>query len=360
MFNNTIGNGHSFDNYIQNLGPCCGVPRPRPEAGCLLIANLSANMNRLVVGVVVVAIVAIGSYFVFFRSSSDKTVTARFTSAVGIYSGTPCRIIGVNVGSVTGVHPQVAYVEVTMTYGNKYKLGPNAGAVEGRKLSSSATTTSSWSPLYDAKRRGPRQLPEVSATIDVDHAADTGQSSTTSTPPWTSCRPGSGPKGATTMGALSTLLKVSAANLKGNGVELGKSITKLSGRPDAVPADDLFATVAHLRKFTDALKSSDEQIRLFNTQLAQVASDLAARARDLGAALKEPRSRPRRRLDFVKQNAEPFHTDIKGLEEITNILVKQKASLNETLAVAPSRWPTSCTPTSPTSARSRTRSNLAR
>ena len=34
------------------------------------------------------------------------------------------------------------------------------------------------------------------------------------------------------------------------------------------------------------------------------------------------------------------------------MLVKQKASLNETLAVAPSRWPTSCTPTSPTSARS--------
>ncbi len=51
-----------------------------------------------------VAIVAVGVYYVFFRSSRTRRSRRSFTSAVGIYVGTPVRIIGVNVGSVTGVH----------------------------------------------------------------------------------------------------------------------------------------------------------------------------------------------------------------------------------------------------------------
>jgi hypothetical protein len=38
---------------------------------------------------------------------------------------------------------------------------------------------------------------------------------------------------------------------------------------------------------------------------------------------------------FVKKNANKFHVDIQGLEKITGILVKEKSSLNETLAIAP-------------------------
>ena len=90
-----------------------------------------------------------------------------------------------------------------------------------------------------------------------------------------------GPKGANkggkTKGALSTLLNVSAANLKGNGAALGNSITQLSraARTLSDSRGDLFQTVANLRTFTGALKTSDGQVRLFNRQLAQVAGDLA-------------------------------------------------------------------------------------
>ena len=38
---------------------------------------------------------------------------------------------------------------------------------------------------------------------------------------------------------------------------------------------------------------------------------------------------------FVKDNASKVHTDLDGLKDVTGILVKEKSSLNETLAVAP-------------------------
>ncbi|MDT4914773.1 MAG: phospholipid/cholesterol/gamma-HCH transport system substrate-binding protein [Pseudonocardiales bacterium] len=298
------------------------------------MAKLPANVTRLVVGVVVVAIVAVGAYFAFFQSSSDKKVTARFTSAVGIYVGTPVRIIGVNVGSVTGVHPQGDYVRVTMSYDSKYKLGPDAGAVEvANSLVSDRYIQ--LTPLFDAKRDHGKFLKD-GATIDVDHTGGPAELDDIYAA-LNKLSVALGPKGANKDGALSALLKVSAANLKGNGSALGDSITKLSQAAQTLANQkgDLFGTVRNLQKFTQTLKASDSQIRLFNTQLAQVASDLASERGDLGAALNGLGLALDDVGKFVKQNAGRFHTDIKGLEEITNILVKQKASLNETLAVAP-------------------------
>ena len=301
------------------------------------MAKLPANITRLVVGVVVGAIVAVGAYYVFFRGSSDRKVTAQFTSAVGIYPGTPVRILGVNVGEVTGVHPGGDYVSVTMTYDSKYKLAPNAGAVEvanslvsdryiqltpmykesrdhGKFLASGAT-------IHVSRTGGPAELDDIYAALNKLSVA-------------------LGPKGANKggqNGALSTLLRVSAANLKGNGTALGDSITKLSQAAQTLANQkgDLFGTVRNLQKFTKTLQASDGQIRLFNQQLAQVASDLAAERGDLGAALKGLGLALDDVNTFVKQNAGKFHKDIRGLEAITNVLVKQKASINETLAIAP-------------------------
>jgi phospholipid/cholesterol/gamma-HCH transport system substrate-binding protein len=301
------------------------------------MAKLPGSITRLVVGIVVVAIVAVGAFYVFFSGSSDKVVTARFTSAVGIYVGTPVRILGVNVGTVTGVHPEGDYVRVTMTYGSKYRLASTAGAVEvANSLVSDRYIQ--LTPLYQQSRDhgkflasgatigvnrtgGPAELDDIYAALNKLSVA-------------------LGPKGANkggSNGALSTLLRVSAANLKGNGTALGDSITKLSQAAQTLANQrgDLFGTVRNLQKFTQTLKSSDGQIRLFNQQLAQVASDLASERGDLGAALKDLGLALDDVGGFIKNNASKFHTDVRGLEDITNVLVKEKSSLNETLAIAP-------------------------
>ena len=138
-------------------------------------------------------------------------------------------------------------------------------------------------------------------------------------------------------GALSTLLNVASANLKGNGTAIGNSIAKLSqaARTLATKRGDLFGTVQNLQKFSKALADSDGDIRNFNELLAQVSGDLAGERADLGAALKQLGLALDDVNSFVKNNAGKFHGTLRGLEDVTGILVKEKASLNETLAVGP-------------------------
>lgn len=302
------------------------------------MAKLPTNVTRIIIGAVVLAIVAVGAYFVFFNGSDNKKVTAQFASAIGIYTGTPVRILGVNVGQVTGVHPGGAYVEVDMEYSSDYKLAPNASAIEVANslvsdryiqltpLYSAARDGSKWLPndavIGVQRTSGPAELDDIYASLDKLAVA-------------------LGPQGANaggqSSGALSELLRVAAANLKGNGKAFGESITRLSqaARTLADNRENLFGTVRNLQQFTDALHASDGQIRLFNQQLAQVASDLASERSDLGAALHELGLALDDVSRFVKQNRAKFHTDIKGLEEITGLLVKEKSSLTETLAISP-------------------------
>jgi phospholipid/cholesterol/gamma-HCH transport system substrate-binding protein len=302
------------------------------------VSRLDAKgTTRVVVLVVIAAVVAGGAYFAFFRGSAHKTVQARFVEAVGVYTGTPVKILGVPVGEVTKVSPGPAYVTVTMEYDSKYRLSPHAGAQEvANSLVSDRYIQ--LGPLYSAKdsgdplpsratiptsrTSGPEELDDIYAALNKLSVA---------------LGPSGANAGGKESGPLSTLLKVGAANLKGNGAELGRSIQDLSQAAQTLSdgRGDLFQTVKNLQAFTATLQGSDTQIRRFEEQLAQVAGDLASERSDLGAALNQLGSTLDAVNKFVRDNASRFHTDIRGLEDITDILVRQKASLNETLAIAP-------------------------
>jgi phospholipid/cholesterol/gamma-HCH transport system substrate-binding protein len=146
-----------------------------------------------------------------------------------------------------------------------------------------------------------------------------------------------GPNGANKSGALSDLLNVSAANLGGNGDALGQSLQNLSqaARTLADGRNDLFGTVKNLQAFTDALAGSDTQVRHLNDVLAQVAGQLADERQSLADALHNLAGALDSVNGFIKDNAAAFHQDIVGLEQVTNLLVKDQAALNESLAIAP-------------------------
>ena len=150
-------------------------------------------------------------------------------------------------------------------------------------------------------------------------------------------------------------MKVGAANLQGNGAALGTSITKLCGGSKTL-ADgrgDLFGTVKNLQAFTKALSDSDSA----RAALQRAAGPGGRPTSPPSARISDPRCTTsaialNQVAGFVNDNAAKLHTDIGGLKTLTDVLVKEQASLNETLAVGRSRWRTSCTPTSRTSARS--------
>jgi phospholipid/cholesterol/gamma-HCH transport system substrate-binding protein len=307
------------------------------------MAKMPKLASRIIGIVVVAAIVLGGVYYLFFRNTSNKTVTAQFSFGVGIYSGTPVRILGVNVGEVTDVTPRGKYVYVKMEYDGKYRLAPTptVGAVEvANSLVSDRYIQ--LTPLYNAKRDHGKWLPS-GARIDNKHTAAPAELDdiygaldklSVALGPTGANKPSAPGKND---GALSTLLKVASANLKGNGAAIGNSIHKLAAaaRTLATKRGDLFATVRNLQKFSHALADSDGDIRSFNQLLAQVSGDLASERTDLGGALKQLGLALDDVNNFVKNNAGKFHSAISGLEDVTGVLVKEKASLNETLAVGP-------------------------
>ena len=91
----------------------------------------------------------------------------------------------------------------------------------------------------------------------------------------------------------------------------------------------------NLQVFTDALVANDAQVRKFNTQLDQVSAALADERGSLAAALKNLSAALGDIAGFIKANGDAIHTDVVGLKDVVGVLDKQKAALNEILAVAP-------------------------
>jgi phospholipid/cholesterol/gamma-HCH transport system substrate-binding protein len=292
---------------------------------------IAKNMTRVIVGVVVLAIaVGVGVYF-FARGPAPKKVTAQFSSGVGVFPHTPVDILGVHVGEVTKVTPKGDHVDVEMEYDAKYDVPADAVAVTvanslvsnryiqlAPAYKGTGATMKSGTLIPLARTASPAELDDIYGALNKLSVA-------------------LGPQGANKDGALNALVKVAAANLDGNGAALGQSLSDLSKAVQTLAngRDDLFGTVKNLNAFTKALSDSDAQVRHFEEQLAVVSQELAAERTTLGTALKQLGGALNKVATFVKDNSAKVHTDVVALRRLTEILLKQKASLNETLAVAP-------------------------
>jgi len=296
----------------------------------VLVNRLSPAVIRIVVGVVVAALL-IGGGFYLLSGGKTKVVSADFSSAVGVYPGTPVKILGINVGEVTKVKPDGASVRITMEYDAKYKVPASAVAL----MVANSLVSDRFIQLEPAyKGTGPVLANHAHLKIDKTASPAELDDIYAALKKLTDAL---GPEGANKNGSLSNFIDVSAANLQGNGAAFGDSISKLSAAAKTLAdgREDLFGTVKNLQAFTNALKDSDGQIRKVESELAQVAADLAAERGDLGAALKNLATALDQVSTFVKTNAAKTHTDLSGLSNIAKILVKEQSSLNETLAVGP-------------------------
>jgi virulence factor Mce-like protein len=293
------------------------------------MAKLPKNVTRAILAVVVLALVAGVVYFVA-SGSNTRQVSADFDEGIGVYPGTPVKVLGVNVGEVTSVKPQGRTVHIAMDVENQYKLPANVTAIEvanslvsDRYIQLSAyngqgATLPAGANIPINRTSSPAELDDIyKALNDLSYAL--------------------GPNGANKNGALQDLLHVSAANLTGNGKAIGTSVQKLSdaARTLANNKGDLFQTVKNLQLFTQTLQQSDAAVRHFEEQLAQVSGDLAAERQDFGQALRLLGLALNDVATFVRTNNAKFHTSIKGLEGVTAILLREKASLNEALQIAP-------------------------
>ena len=287
-------------------------------------------LTKIVMPVVLLALVVVGLVTFLFGGSDQKTVTADFPRTVSLYEGSDVRVLGVPVGKVDSVTPSGTQVVVTMHYDADVQLPSDAKAVivspsivgdrfvqltpaytGGEVLANGATLT-------EQRTAVPLELDQIYSSLDDLTVA-------------------LGPNGANSKGALTDLLDSTARNFGGQGKKFHQTIEdfgKLSGTL-ADNKDQLFGSVRQLEGFVRTLARNDSTVRSFNQSLAQVSQMLKGERGDLAASLHNLGIAMEQVSGFVRDNREVLGENITGLDRLTQILVKQRVALSETLRNAP-------------------------
>ncbi|WP_163510691.1 MCE family protein [Fodinicola acaciae] len=286
----------------------------------------SNRISLLVGGAVALVLVATAAVWWVFADVGSKHLTAFFNQTVGVYPGSDLRILGVRVGIVNTITPVGAQVKVTMTLNRDVNAPANAGAV----VVSPSVVADRYVQLTPAYTGGPVMtdgttipLSRTATPLEIDQLY-TSLSKLADT---------LGPNGANANGALSDLLKTSAANLDGNGRALGTMMSQLgkATRTLANSKDDFFGTITNLKQFTAMLRTNDAYVRKVQQQLATVSGFLAADRQDLTAALNQLATALAQVKTFIQTHRAAVKSDVDALAQISQILVNQRASLAEAL-----------------------------
>jgi phospholipid/cholesterol/gamma-HCH transport system substrate-binding protein len=285
--------------------------------------------RALIVGAVVLVAAAL-AVPLWRLAPAERRLTAHFTRAVGIYEGSDVRVLGVRVGRVVKVTPMGRTVHVDLRYDRDVRVPAGAQAL----VIPPSVVSDRYVQLAPAYGGGaalpddadiPVERTAVPLEIDDVYRALDGFNTAL------------GPNGANADGALADLVKAGRANLEGNGDNLHTTLDSVS-RALSTVADgraDLFGTVGNLQVLTTALAKSDQQVRVFNQQLADVATQLAAERADLAAALRSLAIALTEVTTFVRANRELVRSNVTALADITTVLARQQKAIADILDVAP-------------------------
>jgi virulence factor Mce-like protein len=292
--------------------------------------SFSAHVGRLV-ALTIVGVLVIAAVVTFLGSDSGtKRLTASFPRTVSIYEGSAVKVLGVQVGQVDTVEPAGTTVKVTMSYQDDVKVPADAKAV----IIAPSVVGDRFiqlTPVYD---NGPvlqdgatLQTSDTGVPLELDQIYQSLDDLAV----------GLGPQGANKEGALTRLLQSTARNFGGQGEQFNETIHNLSQFTSTLDnnKEALFSTAREVERFVRALANNDQTVRDFNDSLSAASGVLEDERQDLSAALKNLGVAMEQVSSFVKENRTALSSNIKGLVRVTDILVKQRAALDETLTDAP-------------------------
>lgn len=289
------------------------------------------SISRRTIGTVaVLALVVAG--FLAWRSLGDRgtRVDAVFESTVGLYPGSEVQVLGVEVGKVTAVEPRRDGVRVSMTLeAGQHVEADTAAVIVAPTLVSDRyvqlTKPDTGGPRLEDGAQIPRERTAVPVEIDELYTSITDVATKL------------GPDGANSKGALSDLLDVAASNLAGNGAGINRTIDELGKSTGTLAdsSDDLFATIANFKEFNDMLVANDRGVANVNRQFAEVTDYLADDSDDLADAITNLGDALVIVDDFIDDNRDNIKTSVDNLLGPTQVLVKQKDSLEESVRLIP-------------------------
>jgi phospholipid/cholesterol/gamma-HCH transport system substrate-binding protein len=283
----------------------------------------------------IVIVLLVGAVLLLIPGSGEKHVTAEFPRAISLYKGSDVKILGVSVGKVDDVDPQGTKVLVKFHYADKYKVPADAKAavispsVVGDRFIQLTPVYTGGATLADNAKLG---IDRTATPLELDQIFGSITDLTTALGP-----DGANKPDQSGTGALTRLLDTTARNFGGQGVQFNQTLHNLSllTKTLADNKDELFGTVSEVEKFTNALSRNDDTVRRFNDSLASGAQLLADEREDFAAVLKNLSVALTQVKSFVQENKSLLSSNIKELNQLSKVLVKNRAALDETLTDAP-------------------------
>jgi phospholipid/cholesterol/gamma-HCH transport system substrate-binding protein len=288
------------------------------------------NARRAVIPALIFALVIAAAVVMFTGGAGQNTLTAYFPRTVSIYEGSDVRVLGVPVGRIDKVEAAGTRVKVTMHYDEDVQIPSDAEAV----IISPSVVGDRYVQLTPAYTSGAvmkdnTELPvsRTSVPLELDQIYSSIDRFTVAL----------GPTGANRNGALTDLLETTAENFGGQGATFNKTIKDFGRLSETLDAnkEELFGSAAELEEFISTLAENDSTVRAFNRSLSDVSDLLAGEREELAAMLGNLGVALEQVGGFVKENRASLGRNIKGLNRVAKVLVKQRKALDEVLRVAP-------------------------
>jgi phospholipid/cholesterol/gamma-HCH transport system substrate-binding protein len=282
-------------------------------------------------GVITALVVAlIGGLYVLWPRVGTHTVVGYFTSATGLYPGDDVRVVGVPVGSVESISPEVDAVKITMRVQDSVKLPADARAL----VIAPNIVSARFIQLTPAYKQGPAM--QDGGSIGLDHTAVPVE--------WDEVKSQLnqlsqqlGPQAGQVQGPLGAFINQAADTFDGNGDSFRRALRELSQTAGRLgdSRTDLFGTVKNLQILIDALSRSNEQIVQFSGHLASVSQVLADSSVGLDntlGALNQALSDVR---GFLDENNKTLIGSINKVTDFTSLLSNQSDDIEQILHVLP-------------------------
>lgn len=296
--------------------------------------KLLRGINPAIVGAFVVVLL-VGAALMVLPGNGTRHVTAEFPRTISLYEGSAVKILGVSVGKVDSVEPAGTKVRVKFSYDAEHKVPADARAVVispsivGDRFIQLTPVYTGGPVLADGARLG---IDRTATPLELDQIFGSINDLTKAL----------GPDGAnkideTGTGALTRLLDSTARNFGGQGVQFNQTLQNLSKLTKTLAdnKDELFGTVTEIENFTSTLAENDDTVRKFNDSLAAGAQLLADERDELAAVLQNLSVAMTQVRSFVADNKQLLSTNIKELNKISEVLVKNRGALDSILTDAP-------------------------
>jgi phospholipid/cholesterol/gamma-HCH transport system substrate-binding protein len=296
----------------------------------MMMARVRNVRSLLVIGIVLVAVVAL---FVAVRITDRigrNVVVGYFDNTNGLFAGDYVYIRGVEVGRVDKIEPEPERVKVTFWFDDKFKVPADAKAA----ILSPQLVTGRVIQLTPPYTGGPTMangavIPRDRTAVPVEWDQVRAQLERVAQ----LLKP-TEPGGTSTLGQF---INTAADNLRGQGASIRDTVIKLSQAVSTLGdhSNDLFTSFKNLSILVSALHDSSAVLEQLNNNLASVSAVLADDPNKVGQAVEDLGSVAVDVRKFVADNRDAVGTAGDKLASISNALVDSLDDIKQLLHIAP-------------------------